>query len=65
MYVAKQIFMTKGVGQHKEKLASFEMALRKAGIAQFNLVRVSSIYPPHCKNTTRVQGLKQLTSYLA
>ena len=60
MYVAKQIFMTKGVGQHKEKLASFEMALRKAGIAQFNLVRVSSIYPPHCKNTTKVQGLKQL-----
>ena len=44
MYVAKQIFTTKGVGQHKEKLASFEMALRKAGIAQFNLVRVSSIY---------------------
>lgn len=60
MYVAKQIFTTKGVGQHKEKLASFEMALRKAGIAQFNLVRVSSIYPPHCKNTTKSQGLKQL-----
>jgi len=60
MYVAKQIFTTKGVGQHKEKLASFEMALRKAGIAQFNLVRVSSIYPPRCKNTTKSQGLKQL-----
>ena len=59
MYVAKQIFTTKGVGQHKEKLASFEMALRKAGIAQFNLVRVSSIYPPRCKNTTKSQGLKQ------
>ena len=60
MYVAKQIFTTKGVGQHKEKLASYEMALRKAGIAQFNLVRVSSIYPPRCKNTTKSQGLKQL-----
>ena len=59
MYVAKQIFTTKGVGQHKEKLASFEMALRKAGIAQFNLVRVSSIYPPRCKNPTKSQGLKQ------
>ena len=60
MYVAKQIFTTKGVGQHKEKLASYEMALRKAGLAHVNLVRVSSIYPPRCKNTTKSQGLKQL-----
>lgn len=29
------------------------MALRKAGIAQFNIVRVSSIFPPHCRIVSR------------
>jgi len=38
------VFLTKGVGRHKEKLASFEEALRVAGIAPYNLVRVSSIF---------------------
>ena len=32
--VAKRIFFTTGVGIHKEKLASFEMALRDGKIAQ-------------------------------
>jgi hypothetical protein len=49
MYVPKEIFLTKGVGKHKEKLASFEMALRNAKIAAFNIVEVSSIFPPRCK----------------
>ncbi len=54
------VFLTKGVGRHKEKLASFEEALRVAGIAPHNLVRVSSIFPPKCKIITREQGLKRL-----
>ena len=29
-FVAKEIFLTKGIGRHKEKLASFEEALRDA-----------------------------------
>jgi len=60
--IAKKTFLTKGVGVHKEKLTSFELALRDAGIAQFNLVRVSSIYPPHCKMITKEAGLKYLTA---
>lgn len=55
------VFLTKGVGVHREKLASFEGALRDAGIAAFNLVRVSSIFPPHCRILPRVRGLKMLT----
>ena len=47
--VPKRIFLTKGVGKHKERLTSFELALRDAGIAAQNLVRVSSIFPPNCK----------------
>jgi arginine decarboxylase len=45
--VPKRLFFTKGVGKHKERLTSFELALRDAGIAAQNLVRVSSIFPPH------------------
>ncbi len=57
-FVPSKIFITKGVGQHKEKLASFELALRQAGIAPFNLVKISSIFPPHCKLISRKEGLK-------
>jgi len=59
--VPKQLFLTKGMGKHKEKLTSFEMALRAAGIAQYNLVKVSSIFPPGCKIITKDRGLKCLS----
>ena len=59
--VPKRIFLTKGVGKHKERLTSFELALRDAGIAAQNLVRVSSIFPPNCKLLTRVQGQSYLS----
>src|SRR3989344_8112474 len=58
--VPKKIFLTKGVGRHKEKLASFELALRDAGIEKFNLVSVSSILPPNCKIVTKEKGLEDL-----
>jgi len=57
VYPAK-VFFVKGVGKHKEKLASFELALRDAGIEKFNLVRVSSIYPAGAKITTQEKGLQ-------
>ncbi len=58
--VPKNVFFTKGVGKHKNKLQSFELALRHAGIEQCNLVRVSSILPPECKIISKAQGLKHL-----
>jgi arginine decarboxylase len=58
--VPKKIFFTKGVGKHKERLTSFELALRDAGIASQNLVRVSSIFPPRCRLISRKEGLKYL-----
>jgi arginine decarboxylase len=58
--VPKRIFLTKGVGRDKDRLTSFELALRNAGIASLNLVRVSSIFPPRCKLISREQGLRQL-----
>ena len=56
--VPKKIFFTKGVGKHKEKLQSLELALRKAGIEICNLVSVSSIFPPNCKIIPKSQGIK-------
>lgn len=61
MFLPKRMFITKGAGVHKEKLSSFELALRDAGVAPFNIVRVSSIYPPFCKLISREAGLKYLT----
>lgn len=58
--VPVKVFLTKGVGQHKYQLKSFEQALRQAGVAQQNLVQVSSILPPKCKVISRENGLKCL-----
>lgn len=58
--IPKKMFLTKGVGRHKEQLNSFELALRNAGIAQFNLVSVSSIMPPDAKIVSKDAGLKFL-----
>lgn len=60
-WVPKKIFLTKGAGQHREKLASFELALREAGIASLNLITVSSILPPKCDFIARDSGVKLLS----
>lgn len=57
----KRMFFTKGVGHHRNKLQSFELALRNAGIEKCNLVTVSSIFPPDCKIVTREKGVDCLT----
>ena len=58
--VPKKLYLTNGVGVHQEKLQSFELALRDAGIAALNLVSVSSIYPPGCRIITRAKGEEYL-----
>jgi len=58
--IPSKVFLTRGKGQHKEKLASFEQALREAAIAPFNLVKTSSIFPPRCKLCSKEEGLKLL-----
>ncbi len=62
MMIPRLVFFTKGVGKHKDKLQSFELALRKANIEKCNLVRVSSIFPPNCKIVTKEQGAAMLKS---
>jgi arginine decarboxylase len=59
-FAPRRMFLTKGVGVHKQELRSFELALRDAGIEKCNLVYVSSIFPPYCKILSRNQGLKEI-----
>lgn len=58
--VPREIFFTKGVGRHQNRLQSFELALRHAGIEKGNLVRVSSIFPPTARIITKAKGLEKL-----
>jgi arginine decarboxylase len=61
MFVPTKAFFTKGVGRHREQLTSFELALRDAGIEKYNLVQVSSIFPPKCRIINKEAGLNALT----
>ena len=54
--IPKTVFLTSGVGVHREQLTAFELALRDADIEQQNLVTVSSILPPGCEQITRAGG---------
>jgi len=58
--VPREVFFTSGVGRHKHRLQSFELALRSAGIEICNLVSVSSIFPAGCKVVSRSKGLRSL-----
>src|ERR1051326_85973 len=58
--VPKAVFFTKGVGRHKYRPQSLELAMRHAGIEKYNLVQVSGILPAHCKIITVHQGIRQL-----
>src|SRR5215217_6447509 len=58
--VPKNVFFTKGVGRHKYRPQSLELAMRHAGIEKFNLVQVSGIVPSRCKVITVGEGIRKL-----
>ena len=60
LFVPKGIFFTHGVGVHKDYLSSFELALRDANVEKQNLVTVSSIFPPHCREVSRKEAGKYM-----
>jgi arginine decarboxylase len=59
--IPTRMFFTKGVGRHKEQLQSFELALRNARIEKYNIVHVSSIFPPGCRIVPRHKALLELS----
>lgn len=58
--IPKRTFLTKGMGCHSNRLQSFEIALRDARIEKYNLVQVSSIFPPDCKVVPRYVGIRSI-----
>ncbi len=60
--IPSKIFFTKGLGCHEDRLVSFELALRDAGIERYNLVPVSSIIPPGCEIISREEGNQRLNT---
>jgi arginine decarboxylase len=59
--IPKYVFLTRGVGSHRQQLSAFEYALRDADIEQQNLVSVSSILPPQCDLIARAAGTVALS----
>jgi arginine decarboxylase len=57
----KRVFLTRGVGVHRQQLSAFEYALRDADIEQQNLVSVSSILAPQCELIPRNVGVAALS----
>lgn len=48
-YLAEEYAMSSGVGVSEKRLPSFDKALLDANVGNYNLVRLSSILPAHCK----------------
>ena len=59
--IPKRVFLTRGVGTHRQQLSAFEYALRDADIEQQNLVSVSSILPPQCELISPGVGIAALS----
>ena len=51
-----KIYITSGIGSGRTELSAFDDALFKAGVANFNLILLSSIIPPGTK-VEKVQSL--------
>jgi arginine decarboxylase len=58
--IPKRVFLTSGIGVHRERLTAFELALRDADIEQQNLVSISSILSPGCIEIDRQSGVATL-----
>jgi arginine decarboxylase len=58
--IPRHVFFTKGVGRHKYRPQSLELAFRHAGIEKYNLVQVSGILPARCKTITVGEGIRRL-----
>lgn len=61
MYVPSEVFLVSGVGRHPVAVASFERALRDAGVEPYNFVSVSSILPPDATFVEPHEGIERLS----
>lgn len=55
------INITTGIGTGPTKLSAFDSALNHAGVANFNLIRLSSVIPPESKIVMNHNSLKGMS----
>lgn len=48
-----EIVITKGSGHGSTFISAFDAALQDAGVSNYNLIRLSSVIPPHAKITQK------------
>lgn len=55
LFRAKNFTLVNGYGNGKTALNAFDNALQNSGVGEYNLIRVSSILPPLCKRTHKIE----------
>lgn len=55
-FVPTRVFFTSGQGVHEHERVAVQHALRQAGVADCNLVKVSSVIPPGCRVIDRAKA---------
>jgi arginine decarboxylase len=60
LWVPTRVFFTTGISRHKTARVAIQEAMGKAGVADMNLVKTSSVIPPGCEIITRQRGLRLL-----
>lgn len=65
MFRFSKFCLIAGAGRDEYAISSFDSALLGAGLAHYNLVRVSSILPPDCKRSPHVDCLPGSILYTA
>src|SRR3954469_9839947 len=60
LFVPTRVFFTSGTGYHETARVAMQRSLEEAGVAECNLVKISSVIAPGCRIITRDQGVKLL-----
>ncbi|MFL5560997.1 MAG: pyruvoyl-dependent arginine decarboxylase [Gemmatimonadaceae bacterium] len=55
-WVPSRVFFVSGVGVHAQERVAFQHAMRAAGVADSNLVKVSSVIAPGCQIIPAAEG---------
>lgn len=62
VWVPTMVFFTHGVGTHETQRVAMQRAMEEAGVAECNMVKVSSVIPPNCRIISREHGRRLLRS---
>src|SRR4030081_3717570 len=59
-WIPSRVFFVSGVGMHAQERVALQHAMREAGVADCNLLKVSSVIAPGCRIISAQQGRRLL-----